>query len=335
MSIFLKVWLPPPFFPLKTAAVGPFPHACVLSIRSPRVTSAAFNLLSARICYGRAVNQSESTHTQLSQLRALLREMGSVLVCYSGGIDSALVLAIAHQELGSARAIALTAISPSLPQREREGAAAFARALGANHQFVESQEIHRPDYAKNAPDRCFHCKTELYEIAHAKAAQWGLAAIVNGTNCDDLGDYRPGLQAAQVAQIRSPLCEAGLAKRDVRAIAQLLGLDLWDKPASACLASRIPYGVQVTPARLKQVESLESTLHGLGFVQVRVRHHEEVARIEVPKSDLARLVSPEIAQQVEQAGRKAGFRYVTVDLQGYRTGSLNEALPHRALPVLS
>jgi uncharacterized protein len=281
------------------------------------------------------VIQSESTHTQLAQLRALLRDMGSVLVCYSGGIDSALVLAVAHQELGSTRAIGLTAVSPSLPQREREGAAAFARTLGATHRFVQSQEIQRPDYAKNAPDRCFHCKTELYEIAHAQAAAWGLTTIVNGTNCDDLGDYRPGLHAAQLAHVRSPLCEAGLTKRDVRAIAQLLDLALWDKPASACLASRIPYGVQVTPARLQQVESLESALQRLGFTQVRVRHHEEVARIEVPKTDLARLVSSEISPQVEQAGRNAGFRYITVDLTGYRTGSLNEGLPRRALPVLS
>jgi len=277
----------------------------------------------------------QSTHSQLAQLRALVQGMGSVLVCFSGGIDSALVLAIAHQELGATHAIALTAVSPSLPQREREGAAAFARSIGANHQFVESQEIHRPDYAKNAPDRCFHCKSELYEIAHTKAAEWGLATIVNGTNRDDLGDYRPGLQAAQLAKVRSPLCEAGLTKRDVRAIAQLLDLAIWDKPAAACLASRIPYGVSVTPARLQQVETLEATLQTLGFAQVRVRYHEEVARIEVPRADLARLVSPEVSEQVEQAGRKAGFRYVTVDLQGYRTGSLNEGLPHRALPVLS
>jgi len=288
-----------------------------------------------RICYVRDVTQSESTHVQLARLRALLRDMGSVLVCYSGGIDSALVLAVAHQELGVERAVALTAVSPSLPQREREAAAAFARSLGANHQLVASQEIQRPDYVKNAPDRCFHCKTELYQIAQAKAEQWGLSTVVNGTNCDDLGDYRPGLHAAELAQVRSPLCEAGLTKRDVRALAQLLELDLWDKPASACLASRIPYGTQVTPARLQQIEALESTLQALGFAQVRVRHHEQVARIEVPKSDLARLVAPEIAQLVEQAGRKVGFRYVTVDLQGYRTGSLNEALPHRALPVLS
>ncbi|HXS16695.1 MAG TPA: ATP-dependent sacrificial sulfur transferase LarE, partial [Polyangiaceae bacterium] len=216
------------------------------------------------------MTQSESTHVQLARLRALLRDMGSVLVCYSGGIDSALVLAVAHQELGVERAVALTAVSPSLPQREREAAAAFARSLGANHQLVASQEIQRPDYVKNAPDRCFHCKTELYQIAQAKAEQWGLSTVVNGTNCDDLGDYRPGLHAAELAQVRSPLCEAGLTKRDVRALAQLLELDLWDKPASACLASRIPYGTQVTPARLQQIEALESTLQALGFAQVRV-----------------------------------------------------------------
>lgn len=272
--------------------------------------------------------------------------MGSVLVCYSGGIDSALVLAVAHQELGSARAIGLTAVSASLPSSEKEAAETLAHTLGATHRLVSSQEIQRPDYVKNGPDRCFHCKTELYEIATIKAQEWDLSVIVNGTNLDDLGDYRPGLKAADQALVRSPLCEAQLSKQDVRDLAQELGLPIWAKPASACLASRIPYGTAVTPARLRQIEQVEQALHALGFLQVRVRHHEEIARIEVPRDEIARLFEPQISELIERAGRSAGFRYVTIDLKGYRTGSLNEALSkneaqsngvqaNRSLPIVS
>lgn len=266
--------------------------------------------------------------------------MGSVLVCYSGGIDSALVLAVAHQELGSSKAIGLTAVSPSLPSAEKDAAETLARQLGATHRLVSSHEIQRPDYVKNGPDRCFHCKSELYDIAQLKAKEWGLSVITNGTNLDDLGDYRPGLKAAEDALVRSPLCEAKLNKKDVRALAQILGLPIWDKPASACLASRIPYGTAVTPSRLRQIEQVEQALHTLGFSQVRVRHHEEVARIEVPREDMARIFEPQISELIESAGHAAGFRYVTIDLKGYRTGSLNEALPsavlqNKSLPIVS
>jgi pyridinium-3,5-biscarboxylic acid mononucleotide sulfurtransferase len=272
---------------------------------------------------------------KLTRLRNIIRDLGSVLVCYSGGIDSALVLAVAHQELGPERAIGMTALSPSLAESERAAAEIWATKLGATHRFVHSQELNRPDYVKNGPDRCFHCKTELYAIARQKATAWALSSIANGTNLDDLGDYRPGLKAATEAQIRSPLCEAELNKDDVRAIAHLLDMPIWDKPASACLASRIPYGTSVTFARLRQVERLESSLRALGFLQVRVRHHEDIARIEVPSPELARLVSPEVSKMVDQAGRDAGYKFVTVDIRGYRTGSLNEVLSTRSLPLIS
>lgn len=279
------------------------------------------------------MSDPQPAQKQLARLKEIIHDLGSVLVCYSGGIDSALLLAVSHQVLGPERAIGMTAVSPSLPQSEHAAARDFALNLGATHRLISSHEIQRSGYVKNSPDRCFHCKTELYEIAKNKATEWGLSFIANGTNLDDLGDYRPGLKAAELAQVRSPLCEAQLTKSDVREIAKLLNLPIWDKPASACLASRIPYGVSVTPARLHQIEIMEATLHALGFPQVRVRHHGDVARIEVPKIDLVRLVAPEIAAEVERAGREAGFRYTTLDLQGYRPGSLNEAIS-RSLPVI-
>ncbi len=281
------------------------------------------------------MSSSTTVDAQLHALRSLLRDLGSVLVCYSGGIDSALLLAVAHQELGSERAVGMTALSASLPQNELRSAEHQAQLMGATHRTVQSHEIERPDYVKNGPDRCFHCKSELYAIAQQKAEEWGLKHVLNGTNLDDLGDYRPGLEAATRAQIRSPFCELKLGKTDVRALARHIKMPIWDKPAAACLASRIPYGTSVTFARLRQVEQLEAALQGLGFRQVRVRHHEEIARIEVPQTELPRIVDPTISTQVQEAGRAAGYRFVTVDLGGYRTGSLNELLPGRNLRVIS
>jgi uncharacterized protein len=270
---------------------------------------------------------------KLERLRASFREMGSVLVCYSGGIDSAFVLAVATAELGS-RAVGLTAVSPSLAESERQDAERIAREIGAVHHLVESHEIERPGYVKNDADRCFHCKTELYEIAADKSREWGLTAVVNGTNLDDLGDYRPGLEAAKAAGARSPLVEAGLSKADVREGARLIGLGVWDKPASACLSSRLPYGTSVTRERLAQVGGLEGELKALGFRQVRVRWHERIARIELDLAELERLVAPGIRERVVEAGKRHGFTYVTVDLGGYRTGSHNEVLVGRGLRVV-
>ena len=277
--------------------------------------------------------EASSPDAKLVALRALLREMGSVLVCYSGGIDSAFVLAVAHQELGP-RAIGMTAVSPSLAPGEREDAARIARSLGAHHEFVDSHEIERVGYVRNDPDRCFHCKSELYEIAERKRAEWGVAVVVNGTNKDDLGDYRPGLEAAKDAAVRSPLVEIGFSKADVRAGARLIGMEVWDKPASACLSSRIPYGTSVTRERLAQIGGFEAELKSLGFRQVRVRWHERIARLEIDLKELPRLLEPGVREQVVSAGKRHGFNYVALDLAGYRTGSHNEVLVGKALRLV-
>lgn len=281
---------------------------------------------------------ADATHDEmdgkLERLRARVREFGSVLVCYSGGVDSAFMLAVAHAELGP-RAVGMTAVSPSLAPGEREEAIEVARAIGADHRLVESNEIDDPSYVANNPDRCFHCKTELYRIAARKREEWGLAAIVNGTNADDLGDYRPGLDAAREADVKSPLVELGFTKADVRAGAAAMGLRVWDKPAAACLSSRIPYGTSVTRERLQQIGGFEAELRKLGFRQVRVRWHEGLARIELDAAELSRAAQPDMRGRIVESGKKHGFRYVTLDLGGYRMGSHNEVLVGRALKIVS
>ncbi len=284
------------------------------------------------------------TADKLERLSARIRELGSVLVCYSGGVDSALVLAVAHRELG-ARAVGMTAVSPSLPEIEQEDAAGIARAIGADHRLVESHEIDDPAYAANNPDRCFHCKSELYRIAEQKRVEWRLERVVNGTNLDDLGDYRPGLEAAARAGVVSPLVDAGFGKQDVRAAAMAIGLGVWDKPAAACLSSRIPYGTGVTRERLRQIGGLERVLRvELGFRQVRVRWHalfsareaeDCIARIEIDAAEMARAAEPAVRERMVAAGKEHGFKYVTLDLGGYRTGSHNEVLVGRSLRVVS
>ncbi len=274
-----------------------------------------------------------SVEDKLQKLRAILRQLGSALVCFSGGIDSAFVLAVATQELGE-RAVGMTAVSPSLPQSEREEAARIAARLGARHELVGSNEIERPGYAQNGPDRCFHCKSELYDIAEQKRRDWGLEHVLNGTNTDDLGDYRPGLEAAKNAAAKSPLLEAGMSKSDVRAAARLIGMEIWDKPAAACLSSRIPYGTRVTRERLAQIEGFEADLKSLGLRQVRVRWHDQIARIEIDLGELPQLLEGDLRERIVQRGKAHGFRYVTLDLGGYRTGSMNELLPGRALRVI-
>ena len=274
-----------------------------------------------------------SPEEQLSALRRLLRDLDSVLVCYSGGIDSAFVLAVAHAELGE-RAIGMTAVSPSLSESEKNDAARIARTLGAAHRFVASNELARPGYVQNGPDRCFHCKSELYDIAEAKRQEWQLAAVVNGTNQDDLGDYRPGLEAAKNAGVQSPLVQVGMTKSDVRRAAKLIGMDVWDKPAAACLSSRIPYGTSVTTERLAQIAGFEAELKALGFLQLRVRWHEKIARIEIELGELPSMLAPGVREAVVAAGKRHGFQYVTLDLGGYRTGSHNEVLLGRSLRIV-
>jgi pyridinium-3,5-biscarboxylic acid mononucleotide sulfurtransferase len=280
----------------------------------------------------------------LDRLVELFRSMESVLVCYSGGIDSAFVLAVAHEVLGP-KCIGMTAVSPSLAPFEKEEAIAIAKAIGARHELVDSHEIEDEGYAKNDVNRCFHCKSELYRISAKKQIEWGVHAVVNGTNLDDLGDYRPGLEAAKNAGARSPLVEAGFKKEDVRRLAKEMGLRIWDKPAAACLSSRLPYGTRVTRERLAQIAALENDIHALGIRQARVRWHASstttegtreaaIARIEIGRDELVKAFDARDA--IVDAGKRAGFAYVTLDLAGYRTGSHNEVLSSkRTLPVLS
>ena len=277
----------------------------------------------------------------LPRLREIVREMQSVLVCYSGGVDSALVLAVAHAELGE-RAIGITAVSPSFAPFEKKAAVAIATQIGARHLLVESHEIDDPRYQKNDIDRCFFCKSELYSITAAKKDELGAAFVINGVNIDDLGDHRPGLVAAKNAGVRSPLVEAGMNIAAVRAAAAEMGLPVWDKPASACLSSRLPFGTSVTRERLEQIGGLEAELLALGLRQVRVRWHEiqktertkggAIARVEVAKAELPRAF--ELREEIASAGKLHGFQYVTLDLEGYRTGSHNEVIEGKSLRVM-
>ncbi len=258
-------------------------------------------------------------------LTRYLESLESVLVCFSGGVDSAYLLASAHAVLGSG-AVALTAISDSLPDEERAAAARIAAALGVRHLEVDSREGEDPEYLRNDSDRCFHCKSELYQIARREADRLGLLQVVDGFNRDDRGDHRPGRDAARELGVLSPLDQVGLGKTEIRAAARAMGLEVWDKPAAACLASRIPYGTAVTPLRLSRVGRAEAALKALGFRVVRVRDHHPVARIEVGSAEIERLLDPTLRAEVLLAVRAAGFPYVAVDLEGYRLGALNETL---------
>ncbi len=268
---------------------------------------------------------SETLRAKETRLFEILRGMGRAIVAFSGGTESAYLAWAAQQALG-AGAVAITADSASLPASHKKDAEEFARKFGIAHEYVETREFENPDYAANGPDRCFHCKDELFARLEQIGRERGYDHVVYGVNVDDLGDYRPGQNAARKHSVSAPLADAGLTKAEIRELSRQAGLPTWDRPASACLSSRIPYGTPVTVQTVKTVEKGEEELKALGFRQFRVRFHGEVARIEIARDEMPRALSMEMAARLTAEFKKLGFKYVALDLEGYRQGSLNEAL---------
>jgi pyridinium-3,5-biscarboxylic acid mononucleotide sulfurtransferase len=263
-----------------------------------------------------------------ARLHARLEEFESLLIAYSGGVDSAF-LALAASRVLPGRLLCVTADSPSYPRRHRELAERIARDFQLPHVFIETSEMERPEYRANPANRCYYCKTELYEHLSELATARGFAAIADGSNADDRGDYRPGRQAAREFGVKSPLDDADLTKAEIRELSRRAGLPTWDEPASACLSSRIPYQSEVTVSKLSMIEQAEEALHRHGFRVCRVRHHETVARLEIGRDEMARALDPAVAQALVSELKAIGYQYVCLDLQGYRTGSLNEILKLR------
>jgi uncharacterized protein len=259
------------------------------------------------------------------KLFAILHDLGQVIVAYSGGTDSAYLAWAAAKTLGD-DAVAITADSASIPESHKRDAEEFAREAGFRHEYIETFEFNNLKYVANNPDRCFHCKDELFTRLDEVSAARGVCHIVYGVNKDDLGDYRPGQNAARLHEVKAPLVEAGLTKAEIRELSRLAGLKTWDRPASACLSSRIPYGTPVTPETIKTVETGEESIKALGFRQFRVRFHGELVRLEISREELPRALSLEMAEAFTKIFKLLGFNYVTLDLEGYRQGAMNEVL---------
>jgi uncharacterized protein len=262
---------------------------------------------------------------KLDRLRTLLRGMKCAVLAYSGGVDSSLLLRAAAEVMGP-RLIAVTAVSETYPPGELEAAKEFARTLGVTHRILRTQELASEEFARNSPERCYFCKKELYGKLKKIAETEGISCILDGSNTDDLDDYRPGRKAAEEFSVRSPLVETGLSKSDVREIARFLNLPAWDKPSLACLSSRIPYGTRITPDIIETIKTAEDHLRVLGLRQVRVRHHGDIARIEIDREAFGQILSNEAAEKITTALKGLGYTYVCLDLEGYRTGSMNTAL---------
>lgn len=271
---------------------------------------------------------SDELAVKADRLRQLLASYQSVLIAFSGGVDSAYLAIAAHEAVGG-RALAVTADSPSYPDAHRQLALTIARNFGFSHEMIRTAELQRPEYRANPSNRCYYCKDELYSHLASIARERGINVVVDGNNADDRGDYRPGRQAAREHGVKSPLDEAGLTKDDIRELARVAGLASWDEPASACLSSRIPYGSEVTDERLRQIEQAEQVLRDLGFRIFRVRHHDSVARLEIARAEMPRVLDPAVSATLVSSLKALGYQYVSLDLQGYRLGSLNEALPLR------
>lgn len=267
---------------------------------------------------------------KLDRLRELVRGYGSILVAYSGGVDSALVMMVAHQEL-SERALACIGVSPSYPAREMREAVKLAESAGVPYRLVDTEEHLDPYYAANPVNRCYYCKAELHDRLARIAAEEGWAVVADGNNASDLGDFRPGAGAAKERGVRSPLQDVGITKPEVRQIAQALGMPVWDKPAMACLSSRVPHGTPITPELLRQIEAAEDVLVALGFRQFRVRHHGEIARLELPPEDFERALASHTT--IDEGVRAAGYKFVALDLAGFRSGSLNGASAGAVVPL--
>ncbi len=292
-------------------------------MRSPRTTTTTTKTATP-------TKRTEVLASKAARLEARLGDLGSVIIAFSGGVDSAFLAVTAARVLGP-RALAVTAASPSYPQTHRQLALRVAREFGLRHEIIETAELERPEYRANPANRCYFCKDELFTHLTALARLRGFAHVLDGNNADDRGDYRPGRQAARDHGVLSPLDEAELTKDEIRELARESGMSTWNEPASACLSSRIPYGIEVTDEKLRQIERAEAAVRALGFRIFRVRHHDTLARLEIARDEMPRALEPDVNARLVAGVKAAGYQFVSLDLQGYRLGSLNEAL--RLRPV--